>query len=121
MKAWFHCSGASLLARDPDDLVGRLASAQQARGYPGTPEQEFAWRRQVVALREAIAAAGGQAWTIALEYELLRLEKRVDAVVLCGFPGTIASLWQQIGRAGRSQQESLAVLIAWVFSAGLYS
>lgn len=36
----------------------------------------------------------------------------LDAVVLNGFPGTIASLWQQAGRAGREQQPSLAVLVA---------
>lgn len=36
----------------------------------------------------------------------------LDATVLCGFPGTIASMWQQIGRAGRSAQASLAVLVA---------
>jgi len=36
----------------------------------------------------------------------------LDACVLDGFPGTIASLWQQAGRAGRTQQESLAVLVA---------
>ncbi len=36
----------------------------------------------------------------------------LDATVLCGFPGTIASLWQQIGRSGRSQRPSLSVLIA---------
>ncbi|HEX7134577.1 MAG TPA: DEAD/DEAH box helicase [Iamia sp.] len=36
----------------------------------------------------------------------------LDACVLDGFPGTIASLWQQAGRAGRSQQRSLAVLVA---------
>lgn len=36
----------------------------------------------------------------------------LDAVVLCGFPGTIASFWQQVGRSGRSQRPSLAVLVA---------
>ncbi len=35
----------------------------------------------------------------------------VDACVLDGFPGTVASLWQRVGRAGREQQESLAVLV----------
>nr|MBA2626324.1 DUF1998 domain-containing protein [Acidimicrobiia bacterium] len=38
----------------------------------------------------------------------------LDACVLDGFPGTIASLWQQAGRAGRAQQRSLAVLVAGV-------
>lgn len=82
MRAWFACDGAALLARDPADTVGRLASAQQARGHAGAPEQEAAWRAQVAALREGLRAAGGDAWTVALEYELLRLEKRIDAVVL---------------------------------------
>ncbi|PWS36973.1 hypothetical protein DFH01_08810 [Falsiroseomonas bella] len=82
MRAWFACSGATLLARDPADTVGRLAAAQQARGYPGATEQQYAWEQQVAALRIAIAAAGGGAWTVALEYDLLRLEKRIDAVVL---------------------------------------
>lgn len=36
----------------------------------------------------------------------------LDACVLNGFPGTIASMWQQAGRAGRQRQESLSVLVA---------
>ena len=36
----------------------------------------------------------------------------LDACVMSGFPGTIASLWQQIGRAGRRTGPSLAVLVA---------
>lgn len=82
MRAWFACSGAELIRREVADTVGRLAGAQQARGLPGAAEQQFAWERQVAALRDAVAAAGGEAWTVALEYDLLRLEKRVDAVVL---------------------------------------
>ncbi|MGH2406011.1 MAG: DEAD/DEAH box helicase, partial [bacterium] len=36
----------------------------------------------------------------------------LDAAVLVGFPGTIASTWQRAGRAGRGIDPALAVLIA---------
>ena len=36
----------------------------------------------------------------------------LDACVLCGYPGTIASTWQQSGRAGRRHGVSLTVLVA---------
>jgi DEAD/DEAH box helicase domain-containing protein len=36
----------------------------------------------------------------------------LDAVLLTGWPGTVASVWQQAGRAGRSGQSSLAVFVA---------
>lgn len=37
---------------------------------------------------------------------------RLKAAVLAGYPGTIASTWQQGGRAGRSQEASVVVLVA---------
>src|SRR5574337_953607 len=36
----------------------------------------------------------------------------LDAAVLSGYPGTIASLWQQAGRAGRRSGESAAIFVA---------
>ncbi len=36
----------------------------------------------------------------------------LDAVVVAGFPGTRAALWQQWGRAGRSGQDALGLLVA---------
>jgi DEAD/DEAH box helicase domain-containing protein len=37
---------------------------------------------------------------------------RLDVAILAGYPGSIAGTWQQIGRAGRRQGTSVAVLVA---------
>ncbi len=36
----------------------------------------------------------------------------LEATILAGYPGSIASTWQQAGRSGRSQGESLSFLVA---------
>ncbi|MEN8614584.1 DEAD/DEAH box helicase [Dehalogenimonas sp. THU2] len=36
----------------------------------------------------------------------------LDATVLTGYPGSVASAWQQAGRSGRRQQRSLSILVA---------
>src|SRR5690606_12038900 len=36
----------------------------------------------------------------------------LDACVLAGYPGSIASTWQRAGRAGRRQSASVTVLVA---------
>jgi DEAD/DEAH box helicase domain-containing protein len=36
----------------------------------------------------------------------------LEAAVLVGYPGTVASMWQQAGRAGRRSTHALAVLVA---------
>lgn len=37
---------------------------------------------------------------------------RLQVCIMCGYPGTIASTWQQAGRAGRRNDTSIAMLVA---------
>lgn len=53
-----------------------------ARRLAGEPTQLNAWVSQAEILKACVDAAGGEGWTLAFEYDLLRLEKRIDCVVL---------------------------------------
>ena len=55
---------------------------------------------------ELMAMAATNALELGIDIEAL------DAVVMAGFPGTRASMWQQIGRSGRGGQGGLGVLVA---------
>jgi DEAD/DEAH box helicase domain-containing protein len=98
--------GAELVAAQAKGRLG-ASSGASIRPYRGgfLPEE----RREIErALWEG--SVRGVAATNALE---LGVDiGGLDACILDGFPGTIASMWQQAGRAGRACQESLAVLVA---------
>lgn len=85
----------------PSDLKGRVKSYRA--GY--LPEQ----RREIERMLtdgELSAIASTSALELGIDIGSL------DAAVLVGYPGTRASMWQQAGRAGRSEGGSLAILVA---------
>ncbi|CAN5450987.1 DEAD/DEAH box helicase [soil metagenome] len=99
-RAGTEVVAAEVVRRHPD-LAGRV---RPYRGGYLTSE-----RREIEAQLFS-GTLGGVIATSALE---LGVDVGgLDAVVLNGFPGTIASMWQQAGRAGREGQASVAILVA---------
>ena len=96
-----------LLSYLQQSLANRLGDHSAIRGYRGgyLPLQ----RREIEhGLRDG--SVRGVVSTNALE---LGIDiGHLDAAVLCGYPGTIASTWQQIGRAGRRKSAAAAVYVA---------
>jgi DEAD/DEAH box helicase domain-containing protein len=82
----------------------RLADAVHAYRGGYLPEERREIERRLVE-KELLGVASTNALELGIDIGSL------DACLLVGYPGTIASLWQQAGRAGRGHEEALVVLI----------
>ena len=89
------------LVRDP------LGNAGRVRGYRGgyLPTQRREIERGLRA-GQIDAVVSTNALELGIDIGAL------DACVLCGYPGTIASAWQQAGRAGRRKNTSIVFYVA---------
>jgi DEAD/DEAH box helicase domain-containing protein len=88
--------------KETDPHLAERLSPYRA-GY--TPEQ----RRSIEAMLfggQLLAVVSTSALELGIDIGAL------DAAVTVGYPGTMASLWQQWGRAGRGKGESLAIFVA---------
>ncbi|MFY9615409.1 MAG: DEAD/DEAH box helicase [Candidatus Dormiibacterota bacterium] len=95
-----------LLSYLKEGLADRLGRHGDVRGYRGgyLPTQ----RREIErGLRSG--AVRGVVATNALE---LGIDVgQMEVAILCGYPGSIASTWQQLGRAGRREEPSVGILV----------
>ena len=81
MEAWWSGDVAELLANDPESIVQRLAVRLVETHHLNHDTQIRAWRQQIVLLRAVLGGMPGF-WRVLLEYPLLRLGRRIDAVLL---------------------------------------
>ncbi|HUT01453.1 MAG TPA: DEAD/DEAH box helicase [Phycisphaerae bacterium] len=99
---------AELIYKNCRDLLRPQSRrlADSIRAYRGgyLPEERREIERQLVE-REILGVASTNALELGIDIGSL------DACIMVGYPGTVASLWQQAGRAGRGLEESIVFLV----------
>lgn len=82
MRAWYDASLDAFLTDRADHVAGRLADRQARADFAGTADQTEAWERSIAALQNALRAGGTGVRHVALEFDLIRLGRRIDSVLL---------------------------------------
>ncbi len=100
---------AELIFKNCRDLLRPVSRrlARSVHAYRGgyLPEERRDIERRLVS-KDILGVSSTNALELGIDIGSL------DACILVGYPGTVASLWQQAGRAGRGQDESVVFLVA---------
>jgi hypothetical protein len=103
-RSFFSSTVRQFLALDPNAIVGQLSSRHVAFHRAAEAKQVRAWEREIALLRTAFLELGDTAhdWSLLLEVPLLRLAKRLDAIVIA--PGVVGFLSSRLGHRRMRQK-----------------
>jgi len=86
MTAFYQADLETFASTSTEQIVASLSAKLIAKFSGNQSQQLAAWRRQVEILSAACRGESSRAgkWGLLIEYPLLRLQRRLDVVLLCG-------------------------------------
>lgn len=113
-RTFYSAPVPDFLQTEDATILGQLASRHGRAHSELNTQQTQAWAAEIAILRKALSDLGtdSSGWSVLLEFQLHRLRKRLDAVVL--LPGVVVALEFKIGSdqfaaADRRQVEDYAL------------
>lgn len=82
MTAWYVASVSEFLAADAYGIANQLAAEQAKRSLNGTGVGLSAWLSTVATMKQALNTPDAACWTVLFEYELARVGKRADVLIV---------------------------------------
>src|SRR5437660_1166411 len=107
-RAWFHSSIQRFLQLDADTVIGRLT---QNSDVDVVPAQTEAWLTQIDTLREVLRGLSG---SLFLEFNIPRMGRRIDAVLLIGPVVFVIEF-----KVGETRFERVAINQVWDYALDL--
>jgi len=82
MTAWYSACTSVFLATDPSLIANQLAAEQARRSLNGTSTGLSSWFSTITTMKRALITPEAADWTVLFEYELARVGRRADVLVV---------------------------------------